>query len=287
MKFFIISGMSGSGKSRAMATLEDLGYYCVDNIPVALIPSFAEICLAAAGGQYERVALAVDIRAGKDISNLMPVFDRLAEIGCQYKIIYLDTATPTLINRYKATRRKHPLMVDGVTMVDAIEQERELLVDVRQRADFVVDTTRFEVAQLRETIISLATGGASSGLLHVNVVSFGFKYGIPADADLVFDVRFLPNPYYEISLREKTGQDPQVSNYVFCDGTADRYLDRLFALLDFLIPQYTKEGKAVLTIAIGCTGGRHRSVAIAEAVKTHLIQHDVLAAATHRDSLKG
>ncbi|MDO4286568.1 MAG: RNase adapter RapZ [Eubacteriales bacterium] len=287
MKFFIISGMSGSGKSRAMATLEDLGYYCVDNIPVALIPSFAEICLAAAGGQYERVALAVDIRAGKDISNLMPVFDRLAEIGCQYKVIYLDTATPTLINRYKATRRKHPLMIDGVTMVDAIEQERELLVDVRQRADFVVDTTRFEVAQLRETIISLATGGASSGLLHVNVVSFGFKYGIPADADLVFDVRFLPNPYYEISLREKTGQDPQVSNYVFCDGTADRYLDRLFALLDFLIPQYTKEGKAVLTIAIGCTGGRHRSVAIAEAVKTHLIQHDVLAAATHRDSLKG
>lgn len=287
MKFFIISGMSGSGKSRAMATLEDLGYYCVDNIPVALIPSFAEICLAAAGGQYERVALAVDIRAGKDISNLMPVFDRLAEIGCQYKIIYLDTATPTLINRYKATRRKHPLMVDGVTMVDAIEQERELLVDVRQRADFVVDTTRFEVAQLRETIISLATGGASRGLMHVNVLSFGFKYGIPADADLVFDVRFLPNPYYEISLREKTGQDPQVSNYVFCDGTADRYLDRLFALLDFLIPQYTKEGKAVLTIGIGCTGGRHRSVAIAEAVKKHLIQHDVLAAATHRDSLKG
>ncbi|MDO4174750.1 MAG: RNase adapter RapZ [Eubacteriales bacterium] len=287
MKFFIISGMSGSGKSRAMATLEDLGYYCVDNIPVALIPSFAEICLAAAGGQYERVALAVDIRAGKDISNLMPVFDRLAELGCEYKVIYLDTATPTLINRYKATRRKHPLMVDGVTMVDAIEKERELLVNVRQRADFVVDTTRFEVAQLRETIISLATGGASRGLLHVNVVSFGFKYGIPADADLVFDVRFLPNPYYEISLREKTGQDPQVSKYVFCDGTADRYLDRLYALLDFLIPHYTKEGKAVLTIAIGCTGGRHRSVAIAEAVKKHLLQHNVLAAATHRDSLKG
>ena len=287
MKFFIISGMSGSGKSRAMATLEDMGYYCVDNMPVALIPAFADLCQAATGGQYERVALAVDVRAGKDISHLMSALDRIGEIGCEYKLIYLDTATPTLINRYKATRRKHPLMEGGITMVDAIEQERELLTSVRQHADFVVDTTRFEVAQLRETIISLATGGTCRGLLHVNVVSFGFKYGIPADADLVFDVRFLPNPYYEISLREKTGQDPQVRNYVFCDGTADRYLDRLFAMLDFLIPQYTREGKAVLTIGIGCTGGRHRSVAIAEAVNQHLMEQNVPTTVTHRDSVKG
>ena len=287
MKFFIISGMSGSGKSRAMATLEDLGYYCVDNMPVALIPAFADICQAATGGQYERVSLAVDVRAGKDIAHLMSALDRIREIGCEYKLIYLDTATPTLINRYKATRRKHPLMEGGITMVDAIEQERVLLTGVRQHADYVVDTTRFEVAQLRETIISLATGGSCRGLLHVNVVSFGFKYGIPADADLVFDVRFLPNPYYEISLREKTGQDPQVRNYVFCDGTADRYLDRLYALLDFLIPQYTKEGKAVLTIGIGCTGGRHRSVAIAEAVSRHVMEQNVPTTVTHRDSVKG
>ena len=156
MKFFIISGMSGSGKSRAMATLEDLGYYCVDNMPVALIPAFADLCQAATGGQYERVALAVDVRAGKDISHLMSALDRIGEIGCEYKLIYLDTATPTLINRYKATRRKHPLMEGGITMVDAIEQERVLLTGVRQHADYVVDTTRFEVAQLRETIISLA-----------------------------------------------------------------------------------------------------------------------------------
>ena len=287
MKFFIISGMSGSGKSRAMATLEDLGYYCVDNMPVALIPAFADLCQAATGGQYERVALAVDVRAGKDIAHLMSALDRIREIGCEYKLIYLDTATPTLINRYKATRRKHPLMEGSITMVDAIEQERGLLTGVRQHADYVVDTTRFEVAQLRETIISLATGGSCRGLLHVNVVSFGFKYGIPADADLVFDVRFLPNPYYEISLREKTGQDPQVRNYVFCDGTADRYLDRLYALLDFLIPQYTKEGKAVLTIGIGCTGGRHRSVAIAEAVSQHVMEQNVPTTVTHRDSVKG
>lgn len=286
MKFFIISGMSGSGKSRAMATLEDLGYYCVDNMPVALIPAFAEICLAATGGQYERVALAVDARAGKDISNLLAAFDRIEEMGCEYKIIYLETTSPTLINRYKATRRKHPLMTEGVTMIDAIEQERELLTPIRARADYTVDTSRLEVAQLRETIISLATG-ANGSLLHVNVLSFGFKYGIPADADLVFDVRFLPNPYYEISLREKTGQDPQVRNYVFCDGTADRYLDRLFQLLDFLIPHYTKEGKAVLTIAIGCTGGRHRSVAIAEEVNKHMLDMGILTTATHRDSHKG
>lgn len=172
-------------------------------------------------------------------------------------------------------------------MVDAIERERELLSSVRMRADFVVDTTRLEVSQLRETIISLVTGKKEGGLLRVNVVSFGFKYGIPADADLVFDVRFLPNPYYEISLREKNGQDPGVRNYVFCDGTADRYLDYLFPLLDFLIPQYTKEGKAVLTIGIGCTGGRHRSVAIAEAVNQHLLDNKVMTTATHRDSQKG
>lgn len=286
MKFFIISGMSGSGKSRAMATLEDLGYYCVDNMPVALIPAFAEICLAATGGQYERVALAVDARAGKDILGLLSAFDRVREMGCDNKLIFLDTANPTLINRYKATRRKHPLMENGVTMSDAIERERELLTPIRVRADYVVDTTRFEVAQLRETIISLVTG-SRRGLMRINVVSFGFKYGIPADADLVFDVRFLPNPYYEISLREKNGTDPQVRNYVFCDGTADRYLDKLFSLLDFLIPQYTKEGKAVLTIGIGCTGGRHRSVAIAEAVTQHLLEQNIIATATHRDSHKG
>lgn len=287
MNFYIISGMSGSGKSRAMATLEDLGYYCVDNMPVALIPAFAEICMAATGGKYERVALAVDVRAGKDIVHLQAACDQIKNIGCEYKIIYLETSTPILINRYKATRRKHPLMVDGVTMVDAIERERELLSSVRMRADFVVDTTRLEVSQLRETIVSLVTGRKEGGLLRVNVVSFGFKYGIPADADLVFDVRFLPNPYYEISLREKNGQDPGVRNYVFCDGTADRYLDYLFPLLDFLIPQYTKEGKAVLTIGIGCTGGRHRSVAIAEAVNQHLLDNKVMTTATHRDSQKG
>ncbi len=282
MKFYIISGMSGSGKSRAMATLEDLGFYCVDNLPMALIPSFAELCLAAGSGQYERVALAVDARVGKDITHMLDAFDRIQKMGCDYKLIFLDTTTPTLITRYKATRRKHPLMDEGMTMTEAIEEERNMLQRVRAKADFVIDTTRLEVAQLRETIISLVTG-ANKGLMQVYVVSFGFKYGIPADADLVFDVRFLPNPYYEISLREKNGTDPQVRNYVFCDGTADRYLDYLLKLIDFLIPQYTKEGKAVLIIGVGCTGGRHRSVAIAEALNKHLRESGVLSMTTHRD----
>ena len=286
MYFLIVSGMSGAGKSRAVATLEDLGYYCVDNLPISLIPRFAEICLAATE-RYERVALVTDVRAGGDFQQLLDSLDSIKSTGCDYRILFLNTDTPTLIRRYKETRRKHPLMVDGVTMVDAIERERELLSSVRMRADFVVDTTRLEVSQLRETIISLVTGRKEGGLLRVNVVSFGFKYGIPADADLVFDVRFLPNPYYEISLREKNGQDPGVRNYVFCDGTADRYLDYLFPLLDFLIPQYTKEGKAVLTIGIGCTGGRHRSVAIAEAGNQHLLDIKVMTTATHRDSQKG
>lgn len=286
MKFFIISGMSGAGKSRTMATLEDLGYYCVDNLPVGLIPSFAQLCLAAAEGQYENVALAIDARAGQNLSELVNVFDQIEEMGCDYTLIFLDTASPTLINRYKATRRKHPLMTDGITMSEAIEKERAMLEQVRARADYIVDTTRLEVSQLRESILQIVTGSRNE-VMQINVVSFGFKYGIPTDADLVFDVRFLPNPYYEISLREKTGRDPKVRDYVFCDGTADRYLDKLFALLDFLIPQYTKEGKAVLTIGIGCTGGRHRSVAIAEALHEHMQKRSLLTSVVHRDWRKG
>lgn len=286
MKFFIISGMSGAGKSRTMATLEDLGYYCVDNMPVKLIPAFAQICLAAAGGQYEHVALVVDARAGQEITELMDVFDRIEEMGCDYTLIFLDTASPTLINRYKATRRKHPLMTEGMTTSEAIEKERRMLAQVRMRADYIVDTTRLEVSQLRETILDIVTG-SSDEVMRINIVSFGFKYGIPTDADLVFDVRFLPNPYYEISLREKTGCDPRVRNYVFCDGTADRYLDKLYALIDFLIPQYKKEGKAVLTIGVGCTGGRHRSVAIAEALSEHMTEQSLLVSTVHRDWRKG
>ena len=283
MNFYIISGMSGSGKSRAMATLEDLGYYCVDNMPVALIPAFAEICMAATGGKYERVALAVDVRAGKDIVHLQAACDQIKNIGCEYKIIYLETSTPILINRYKATRRKHPLMEKGMSMTAAIEKEREMLSGLRDRADFVVDTTGLSAAGLRERLLTLFSGTESGEVFEVIVQSFGFKYGIPPESDLVFDVRFLPNPYYEMSLRERNGTDPEVRDYVFRGGTADVLMRYLTGMIDFLLPRYIAEGKANLIISIGCTGGKHRSVAITEALSEHLRRQEYGVVTMHRD----
>ena len=283
MNFYIISGMSGSGKSRAMATLEDLGYYCVDNMPVALIPAFAEICMAATGGKYERVALAVDVRAGKDIVHLQAACDQIKNIGCEYKIIYLETSTPILINRYKATRRKHPLMEKGMSMTAAIEKEREMLSGLRDRADFVVDTTGLSAAGLRERLLTLFSGTESGEVFEVIVQSFGFKYGIPPESDLVFDVRFLPNPYYEMSLRERNGTDPEVRDYVFRGGTADVLMRYLTGMIDFLLPRYIAEGKANLIISIGCTGGKHRSVAITEALSEHLRRKEYGVVTMHRD----
>ncbi len=221
MYFLIISGMSGAGKSRAVATLEDLGYYCVDNLPIALIPRFAEVCLAATE-RYERVALVTDVRAGGDFQQLFDSLDSIRDMGCDYRILFLDTDTATLIRRYKETRRRHPLMDKGVSMTAAIEKERTMLSALRNRADFVVDTTGLSAAGLRERLLALfstETGAA----FEVIVQSFGFKYGIPPESDLVFDVRFLPNPYYEMSLRERNGTDPEVRDYVFQGGTADAH----------------------------------------------------------------
>ena len=268
MYFLIVSGMSGAGKSRAVATLEDLGYYCVDNLPIALIPRFAEICLAATE-RYERVALVTDVRAGGDFQQLFDSLDSIRDMGCDYRILFLDTDTATLIRRYKETRRRHPLMDKGVSMTAAIEKERTMLSALRNRADFVVDTTGLSAAGLRERLLALfstETGAA----FEVIVQSFGFKYGIPPESDLVFDVRFLPNPYYEMSLRERNGTDPEVRDYVFQGGTADVLMRHLTTLIDFLLPRYMAEGKANLIISVGCTGGKHRSVAIAEALSEHL-----------------
>ncbi|MGI6181667.1 MAG: RNase adapter RapZ, partial [Agathobaculum sp.] len=259
MYFLIVSGMSGAGKSRAVATFEDLGYYCVDNLPIALIPRFAEICLAATE-RYERVALVTDVRAGGDFQKLFDSLDSIRDMGCDYRILFLNTDTPTLIRRYKETRRKHPLMDKGISMTAAIEKERQMLSALQTRADFVVDTTGLSVAGLRERLITLFGGKDNGGAFEVIVQSFGFKYGIPNESDLVFDVRFLPNPYYEMSLREKNGTDPDVRDYVFQGGEADALLKRLYELVDFLMPRYVAEGKANVVVSIGCTGGKHRSV---------------------------
>nr|WP_297174023.1 RNase adapter RapZ [uncultured Agathobaculum sp.] len=282
MYFLIVSGMSGAGKSRAVATFEDLGYYCVDNLPIALIPRFAEICLAATE-RYERVALVTDVRAGGDFQQLFDSLDSIRDMGCDYRILFLDTDTPTLIRRFKETRRKHPLMEKGVTMTAAIEKERNMLDALRHRADFVVDTTGLSAAGLRERLLALFAGTDNGGVFEVIVQSFGFKYGIPPESDLMFDVRFLPNPYYEMSLREKNGTDSEVRDYVFQGGTADVLMSHLTALVDFLLPRYMAEGKSNLIISIGCTGGKHRSVAIAEALGAHIRGREYGVVMMHRD----
>lgn len=282
MYFLIVSGMSGAGKSRAVATFEDLGYYCVDNLPIALIPRFAEICLAATE-RYERVAMVTDVRAGGDFQQLFDSLDSIKTMGCDYRILFLDSDTPTLIRRFKETRRKHPLMEKGVPMTAAIEKERSMLAALRNRADFVVDTTGLSTAGLRERLLALFSGTEGTGAFEVIVQSFGFKYGIPAESDLVFDVRFLPNPYYEMSLREKNGTDPDVRDYVFQGGTADALMGHLTSMIDFLLPRYMAEGKANVIIGIGCTGGKHRSVAIAEALSEHLRGNNYGVVIMHRD----
>ena len=269
MHFLIVTGMSGAGKSRAVAVLEDLGYYCVDNLPIPLIPKFAEICLAATE-QYDKVALVTDVRAGDSFSKLFTSLDSIRSMGCDYRILYLDTATQTLITRYKETRRKHPLMNEGLSLAEAIDRERDRLEAVRGRADYVVDTTKLTAAGLREHLVRLFAGTDSGQVFQIIVESCGFKHGIPTEADLVFDVRFLPNPYYEISLREHNGTEPAVRDYVFQGGTADALMMHLNSLMDFLIPRYISEGKTSVVVCIGCTGGKHRSVAITEALAAHL-----------------
>ena len=282
MYFLIVSGMSGAGKSRAVATFEDLGSYCVDNLPIALIPRFAEICLAATE-RYERVALVTDVRAGGDFQQLFDSLDSIKSMGCDYRILFLNTDTPTLIRRFKETRRKHPLMEKGIGMTAAIEKERSMLAALQSRADFVVDTTGLSAAGLRERLLALFAGTDGGGAFEVIVQSFGFKYGIPPESDLVFDVRFLPNPYYEMSLREKNGTDPEVRDYVFQGGMADELMQHLTSTIDFLLPRYVAEGKANVIISIGCTGGKHRSVAIAEALSEHLRGRDYGVVTMHRD----
>ncbi len=269
MHFLIVTGMSGAGKSRAVAVLEDLGYYCVDNLPIPLIPKFAEVCLAATE-QYDKVALVTDVRSGGSFQTLFSSLDSIRTMGCDYRILFLDTATPTLINRYKETRRKHPLMNEGLSLAAAIDQEREMLEGVCGKADYVVNTTKLTAATLREHLVRLFAGSDPNRLFEIIVESFGFKHGIPTEADLVFDVRFLPNPYYEISLREHNGTEPEVRDYVFQGGTADALMKHLNGLMDFLIPRYISEGKTSVVVCIGCTGGKHRSVAITEALAAHL-----------------
>lgn len=286
MEFIIISGMSGAGKSRAADVLEDLGYYCVDNMPVALLPKFAELCLATRG-RYERVALVADVREKESFDELLQALDNLWELDCTYRILYLETDVPTLVQRYKETRRKHPLAEKAGSIQQAVEAERVLLSDIRERADFVINTTGLTLGQLQQELYKIFVGPAAARPLQVNVMAFGFKYGIPIESDLVFDVRFLPNPYYVAELREKTGMDREVRDFIFRHEDTQVFLSHLTGLVGFLLPRYVDEGKHNLTIAVGCTGGKHRSVAIANALAEFITEQGHAARLLNRDVEKG
>lgn len=269
MEFLIISGLSGAGKSRTADILEDLDYYCVDNMPIALIPKFAQICLAA-GERYEKVALVTDIRERANFDELFQVLDGLWDLGCDYRILFVEADSVNIVKRYKETRRRHPLAVPGVSIEEAIASEQRLLAPVRERADYVINTSNHTIGQLQSEIFQLFVGEDSCRKLVVNVMSFGYKYGIPMESDLVFDVRFLPNPFYVSELRELNGLDEAVSDFVLQNGTSKEFLEKLRQMVRFLLPLYVEEGKTSLSISIGCTGGHHRSVAIAKALADYI-----------------
>ncbi len=280
MEMLIISGLSGAGKSRVAAALEDLDFYCVDNMPAALMPLFAELC-AATRGRYERVALVSDIRGREGFDQLFSALDELTSRGFDYKILYVDATVETVVKRYKETRRRHPLD-DAGGLESAVLREIEMLAPVRRRADFIIDTTGMTLGRLQRTLFRLF-GADREQKLRVSVMSFGYKYGIPIEADLVFDVRFLPNPFYVPELREKSGTDPDVRDYVFNSDVSRQFLLRLEEMLDFLLPNYEEEGKLTVTVCLGCTGGHHRSVAVAEALGEYLTSMGHEVECIHRD----
>jgi UPF0042 nucleotide-binding protein len=264
MRFVIVTGMSGAGKSSVLKFLEDINFFCVDNLPPALIPKFAELCYEQEG-EIERVAMGVDIRGGKLFNDLFHVLFTLEEKGYQYEIIFLDASDNTLIKRYKETRRSHPLSRKG-SIEDGILLEREMLEEVKGRATYILDTTNVLTRELKAQINRIFMENQHFDSLMITVCSFGFKYGIPVDSDLVFDVRFLPNPFYIQELKEMTGNDAPVSDYVMAFQESQEFLKKLVEMVEFLLPLYVKEGKNSLVISIGCTGGKHRSVTLANAL---------------------
>ena len=280
MQLVIVTGMSGAGKTVAMQSFEDLGYFCVDNMPPALMGKFWE--LIKESGKIKKVALVIDLRSRAFYEEVVEMIRSLEdENGISAKIVFLDASDEELVARYKETRRSHPLAMDG-RVLDGIVREREILNEIKSKATLLIDTTRLSPRQLREEIFHNFETSENTAF-HINVMSFGFKYGIPPESDLVFDVRFLPNPYYEMSLRERNGTDPEVRDYVFRGGTADVLMRYLTGMIDFLLPRYIAEGKANLIISIGCTGGKHRSVAITEALSEHLRRKEYGVVTMHRD----
>lgn len=282
MEFIIISGLSGAGKSTVVSILEDVGFYCVDNLPSTLVPKFAELCMANPG-KFERVAVVCDIRGGQTFDGLFAALEELERMGCPHRILYVEATPDVIIKRYKETRRIHPLESAGCSLSQAVDKEIAALEPVRGRAEYIIRTTALSTAKLRGEVLRLFGGGREKLEMNINVISFGFKYGIPIEADLVFDVRFLPNPFYIAELRHQTGLDEPVRSFVFGYRQTKDFMHHLEEMISFLLPQFVEEGKTALVIAVGCTGGQHRSVAITRALAEFIRQKGYNASEGHRD----
>lgn len=285
MEFVIVTGLSGAGRSQAANVLEDLGYFCMDNVPPQLLPQFA-ILHQTSEFRVKKVAAVVDIRGGAYFQDLFDVLEQFEKEGYSYRILYLDCQDDVLVKRYKEHRRPHPMNPDG-SILDGIKKERQTLSRIFEMAQLVIDTSDLTLGKLRERIVEELNGGDGSDLFKLNVISFGFKHGIPLEADLVFDVRFLPNPFYIPELRTKTGSDKEVQDYVMNFEDAGVFMEQVLTMLKFLIPRYQREGKQRLVVAIGCTGGKHRSVTLANRIYEAMGEsEDFSSNLIHRDEMK-
>jgi len=280
-RLVIVTGLSGAGKTQALRRLEDLGFFCVDNLPPALIPKFTDLCSQT--NSIDRLSLVVDIRGGIFFDNLFEVLSELKQKGTyQYEILFLEASDECLVRRFKESRRSHPLSGHG-EILKCIQEERAYLQELRGCANKVIDTSELTNAQLKAEVSELFSSRVDLPQFRVSIISFGYKYGIPLDSDLVFDVRFLPNPHYIPELRLLTGNEAEVEKYVYSSAVTDKFMKKFLTLIDFLVPEYIKEGKSILTIAIGCTGGRHRSVAIANNLERRLKEENYRVSIRHRD----
>ena len=288
MEFVILTGLSGAGKTNALHAMEDIGFYCVDNLPPLLLDTFYDLCENSSDNRLKKVAVVADARSGDMFSEIPDVLSHTRLSGKRFRLLFLDCKQEVLLARYKETRRKHPLIGELATgtVEDAVSLEYELMRGVKEMADYVIDTTYMKPQQLKERVATIFTGPDMGESLLVTFVSFGFKYGIPLEADLVFDVRCLPNPFYVQELKSLTGLDEPVRDYIMSFDITSQFLEKMTGYLDFTLPLYKREGKSELVVGIGCTGGKHRSVTIARLLNAHFIEHHQKAAIHHRDIWK-